>query len=58
MLVESSRVLRRSRFHRQKLHLVLSGMRHLPPNSATAPPYLRTDTDPEALGRVGALSLV
>ena len=29
VLVESSRVLRRKRFHRQKLHLVLSGMRHL-----------------------------
>ena len=29
VLVESARVLRRKRFHRQKVHLVLSGMRHL-----------------------------
>ena len=28
LLVEARSVLRRRRFHRQKLHLVLSGLRH------------------------------
>jgi deoxyribodipyrimidine photolyase-related protein len=37
VLVESSRVLRRRRFHRQKLHLVLSGLRHLARSWASAP---------------------
>jgi deoxyribodipyrimidine photolyase-like uncharacterized protein len=29
VLIESATALRRKRCHRQKLHLVLSGMRHL-----------------------------
>ncbi len=53
VLVESSRVLRRKRFHRQKLHLVLSGMRHLAAELGDRATYLRTDTYREALARVG-----
>jgi deoxyribodipyrimidine photolyase-related protein len=53
VLVESSRILRRKRFHRQKLHLVLSGMRHLAVELGDRATYLRTDTYREALARVG-----
>ena len=53
VLVESSRVLRRKRFHRQKLRLVLSGMRHLAAGLGDRATYLRTDTYREALARVG-----
>ena len=53
VLVESSRVLRRKRFHRQKLHLVLSGTRHLAAEVGDRATYLRTDTYREALARVG-----
>ena len=57
VLVESSRVLRRKRFHRQKLHLVLSGMRHLAAELGDRATYLRTDTYREALARVGRRAL-
>ena len=53
VLVESTRVLHRKRFHRQKLHLVLSGMRHLAAELGDRATYLRTDTYREALERVG-----
>ena len=53
VLVESTRVLRRKRFHRQKVHLVLSGMRHLAAELGDRATYLRTDTYREALERVG-----
>ena len=53
VLVESARVLRRKRFHRQKVHLVLSGMRHLAAELGDRATYLRTDTYREALERVG-----
>jgi hypothetical protein len=53
VLVESSRVLRRRRFHRQKLHLVLSGMRHLAAEHGDRATCLLTDTYREALARVG-----
>jgi hypothetical protein len=53
VLVESTRVLRRKRFHRQKLHLVLSGMRHLAAELGDRATYLRTETYREALERVG-----
>ena len=53
VLVESSRVLRQRRFHRQKLHLVLSGMRHLADELGDRATYLRTTTYREALERVG-----
>ncbi|GAA3222186.1 cryptochrome/photolyase family protein [Pseudonocardia petroleophila] len=53
VLVESARVLRSRPFHRQKLHLVLSGMRHLADELGERATYLRTDTYREALERVG-----
>lgn len=53
VLVESHRVLGRRRFHRQKLHLVLSGMRHLAAELGERATYLRADTYREALERVG-----
>jgi deoxyribodipyrimidine photolyase-related protein len=53
VLVESSAVLRRKRFHRQKLHLVLSGMRHLDEELGERSTHRRTDTYREALEQVG-----
>ena len=53
VLVESTRVLRKKRFHRQKLHLVPSGLRHLAAELGDRASYLRTDTYREALERVG-----
>src|SRR6185312_4218424 len=53
VLVESTRVLRRKRFHRQKVHLVLSGMRHLADELGDRATYLRTETYREALEQVG-----
>ena len=58
VLVESSRVLRRRRFHRQKLHLVLSGMRHLAAELGDRARYLRAETYREALEQVGRPVLV
>ena len=58
VLVESSRVFRRRRFHRQKLHLVLSGMRHLAAELGDRASYLRTETYREALEEVGRPVLV
>jgi len=53
VLVESTRALGRRRFHRQKLHLVLSGMRHLADELGDRARYLRADTYREALEQVG-----
>ena len=53
VLVESARVLRSRPFHRQKLHLVLSGMRHLAAELGDRARYLRTETYREALEQVG-----
>ncbi|MCE3550785.1 cryptochrome/photolyase family protein [Pseudonocardia sp. RS11V-5] len=53
VLVESGRALRRKRFHRQKLHLVLSGMRHLAADLGDRARYVRADTYREALEQVG-----
>nr|WP_296776123.1 cryptochrome/photolyase family protein [Rhodococcus sp. (in: high G+C Gram-positive bacteria)] len=53
LLIESARVLRRRRFHRQKLHLVLSGMRHLAHDLGDRGTYLRTDTYREGLEQFG-----
>jgi deoxyribodipyrimidine photolyase-related protein len=58
VLVESSRVLRRRRFHRQKLHLVLSGLRHLAAELGERARYLRAETYREALTQVGRPVLV
>ncbi|MHC1559736.1 cryptochrome/photolyase family protein [Actinomycetospora sp. C-140] len=53
VLVESAAVLRRRRYHRQKLHLVLSGMRHLADELGDRATYHRTETYREALEKVG-----
>ncbi len=53
VLVESERVLHRRPFHRQKLHIVLSGMRHLADELGDRATYLRTGTYREALEQVG-----
>ncbi|OZE98185.1 cryptochrome/photolyase family protein [Rhodococcoides fascians] len=53
LLIESARVLRRRPFHRQKLHLVLSGMRHLADELGDRATYLRTETYREALEQFG-----
>ena len=53
VLVESTRVLASKRFHRQKLHLVLSGVRHLADELGERATHLRTGTYREALEQVG-----
>jgi deoxyribodipyrimidine photolyase-related protein len=53
VLIESSAVLRRRRYHRQKLHLVLSGMRHLDDELGDRSTYHRTTAYREALEKVG-----
>jgi deoxyribodipyrimidine photolyase-related protein len=58
VLVESARVLGRKSFHRQKLHLVLSGMRHVAAELGDRARYIRADTYREALEQVGRPVLV
>ena len=58
VLVESSRVLRRRRFHRQKLHLVLSGLRHLAAELGERARHVRAETYRQALTQVGRPVLV
>lgn len=53
VLVESDRTLRRKPYHRQKLHLVLSGMRHLADRLGDRVIHLRTGAYREALEQVG-----
>jgi deoxyribodipyrimidine photolyase-related protein len=53
LLVESERVLRRRPFHRQKLHLVLSGMRHLASELGDRATVLRSATYRQALEELG-----
>ncbi|GAA1843768.1 cryptochrome/photolyase family protein [Pseudonocardia ailaonensis] len=53
VLVESTRALARKRFHRQKLHLVLSGIRHLAAELGDRARVIRADTYREALEQVG-----
>lgn len=49
VLVESEGVLRRRRYHRQKLHLVLSGLRHLAVELGDRAIVVRSGTYREAL---------
>jgi deoxyribodipyrimidine photolyase-related protein len=58
VLVESTHALRRKRFHRQKLHLVVSGMRHLAAELGDRVRYVKADTYREALERVGSRVVV
>ena len=53
VLVESAAVLRRRRYHRQKLHLVLSGLRHLDDELGDRSTRYRTPTYRAALAEVG-----
>jgi deoxyribodipyrimidine photolyase-related protein len=53
LLVESRAALGRRRFHRQKLHLVLSALRHRAAELGGSAVLLRTDTYDEALAQVG-----
>lgn len=53
VLVESERVFRLRRFHRQKLRLVLWGLRHTAAELGDRAIHLRTGTYREALERVG-----
>jgi deoxyribodipyrimidine photolyase-related protein len=53
VLVESIRVLYRKRFHRQKLQIVWSGLRHLAAELGDRATLLQTATYREALERVG-----
>jgi deoxyribodipyrimidine photolyase-related protein len=53
LLVEATSALRRRRYHRQKLHLVLSGLRHLAEELGDRAVHLRTDTYREALEQLG-----
>ncbi|RZT84193.1 deoxyribodipyrimidine photolyase-related protein [Pseudonocardia sediminis] len=53
VMVESSGALGRKPFHRQKLHLMLSGMRHLADELGDRVTYLRTRTYREALEQFG-----
>ncbi|GAA0618709.1 cryptochrome/photolyase family protein [Kutzneria viridogrisea] len=58
VLVESSAALRRRPYHRQKLHLVLSGIRHLARELGDRAVLLRANTYREALREFGRPVLV
>jgi deoxyribodipyrimidine photolyase-related protein len=53
LLVESRAALARRRYHRQKLHLVLSALRHRAAELGDSAVLLRTDTYGEALAQLG-----
>lgn len=58
LLVEAASALRRRRYHRQKLHLVLSGLRHAAADLGERATLIRADTYTEALRRYGRPVLV
>jgi deoxyribodipyrimidine photolyase-related protein len=58
LLVEATSALRRRRYHRQKLHLVLSALRHAARDLDDRATLLRADTYTEALERYGRPVLV
>ncbi|WP_328812388.1 cryptochrome/photolyase family protein [Rhodococcus sp. NBC_00297] len=53
VIIESARAFGRRRGHRQKAHLLLSGMRHLADELGDRATYIRADTYREGLARVG-----
>jgi deoxyribodipyrimidine photolyase-related protein len=53
LLVESKAVFRRRAFHRQKAHLILSGLRHRAAELGGQAVFLRTDTYAAALRELG-----
>jgi deoxyribodipyrimidine photolyase-related protein len=58
LLIEATSALRRRRYHRQKLHLVLSALRHAARDLEDRATFLRTDTYTDALERFGRPVLV
>jgi deoxyribodipyrimidine photolyase-related protein len=58
VLIEASSALRRKPYHRQKLHLVLSGLRHLAAELGERAVHLRATTYREALQTLGRPVLV
>lgn len=58
LLVEAESALRRRRFHRQKLHLVLSGLRHAAADLGERATLVRAGSYREALRAVGRPVLV
>src|SRR5690349_3173104 len=58
LLVEATSALRRRRYHRQKLHLVLSALRHAARDLDDRATFLQTDTYTDALERYGRPVLV
>jgi deoxyribodipyrimidine photolyase-related protein len=51
LLIESTAALRKRRYHRQKLHLVLSAIRHADRDLGERATLIRTDTYTDALER-------
>ncbi len=51
LLIESTSALRRRRFHRQKLHLILSALRHTAADLGERATLIKADTYTEALSR-------
>jgi (6-4)DNA photolyase len=58
LLVEAESALRRRRYHRQKLHLVMSGLRHAAADLGERATLIRAGTYTEALRRYGRPVLV
>ena len=58
LLVEATSALRRRRYHRQKLHLVLSALRHAERDLGDRATLLKADTYTDALERLGRPVLV
>ncbi len=59
VLIEAKELFRSGRYHRQKAHLVLSGMRHLAAERGESALYLRAETFAEGLASVsGDLDVV
>jgi deoxyribodipyrimidine photolyase-related protein len=58
LLIEADSALRRRRFHRQKLHLVLSALRHAKADLGERATLIRADTYTAALRRYGRPVLV
>ena len=54
VIIESRRALSRRRYHRQKLHLMLSGIRHLAAELGDRARYVTADTYRDGLAQVGA----
>ena len=58
LLIESKAALRRRRYHRQKLHLVMSALRHAEADLAERATLIRAETYTEALDSFGRNVLV